>query len=85
MEERNVRPTRIGIVVSNKMQGTIVVACKQRKQHPVLKKFMNFTKKYAVDDPKGEAGVGDTVEIMETRHISKTKYNRLVGIIEKAK
>ncbi len=85
MEERNQRKVREGIVVSDKMEKTIVVAVHDKIKHPIYKKTMNKTKKYKVHDEKNEAGIGDVVEIEETRPLSKDKYFRLVRIVEKAK
>ncbi len=85
MEERNHRKERVGLVVSDKMQKSIVVAIKDREQHPLYGKFVKKTKKFHVHDENNEAHVGDTVEIMETRPLSKTKRWRLVRIVEKAK
>ena len=83
--ERNLRKTRVGVVVSDKMDKTIVVAVKDRVQHPLYKKIMKRTVKFKAHDEKNECGVGDRVEIMETRPISADKRWRLVQIIEKAK
>ena len=83
--ERNLRKTRVGVVVSDKMDKTIVVAVKDSVQHPLYKKIMKRTVKYKAHDEKNECGVGDRVEIMETRPISADKRWRLVQIIEKAK
>ena len=85
MEERNHRKERIGIVVSDKMQKSIVVAILDREQHPLYGKFVKKTKKFHVHDENNEAHVGDTVHIMETRPLSKTKRWRLVEIVERAK
>ena len=85
METRNLRKTRTGVVISNKMDKTIVIASKFKEKHPMYGKFVQKTKKYHVHDEKNEAQVGDTVQIMETRPLSKTKRWRLVQIIEKAK
>lgn len=85
MEERNHRKERIGVVVSDKMQKSIVVAIKDREQHPLYGKFVKKTKKFHAHDENNEAHVGDTVRIMETRPLSKTKRWRLVEIVEKAK
>ena len=85
METRNLRKTRQGVVVSNKMEKTIVVAAKFKEKHPIYGKFVQKTKKYHVHDEKNEANIGDTVLIMETRPLSKTKRWRLVQIVEKAK
>ena len=83
--ERNLRKTRVGIVVSDKMDKTIVVAVKDSVQHPLYKKILKRTKKFKAHDENNEAGIGDRVEIMETRKISKEVNWRLVKIIEKAK
>ena len=85
MEERNLRKTRVGVVVSDKMDKTIVVAVKDSVQHPLYKKILKRTKKFKAHDENNEAGIGDRVEIMETRKISKEVNWRLVKIIEKAK
>jgi small subunit ribosomal protein S17 len=85
MEERNSRKERVGKVVSNKMQKSISVAMNRKVKHPIYGKFMNKTTKFMAHDEKNEAGVGDTVRIMETRPLSKNKRWRLVEIIEKAK
>ena len=83
--ERNLRKTRVGVVVSDKMDKTIVVAVKDSVQHPMYKKILKRTKKFKAHDENNEAGIGDRVEIMETRKISKQVNWRLVKIIEKAK
>ena len=83
--ERNLRKTRVGVVVSDKMDKTIVVAVKDSVQHPLYKKIMKRTVEFKAHDEKNECGVGDRVEIMETRPISADKRWRLVQIIEKAK
>ena len=83
--ERNLRKTRVGVVVSDKMDKTIVVAVKDSVQHPLYKKIMKRTVKFKAHDEKNECGVGDRVEIMETRPIRADKRWRLVQIIEKAK
>ena len=83
--ERNLRKERIGIVVSDKMDKTIVVASEVREKHPLYGKFVKRTTKFVAHDDKNECGVGDTVRIMETRPLSKTKNWRLVEIVEKAK
>ena len=82
---RNERKVRVGVVVSDKMDKTVVVAVHDKIKHPIYKKTMNKTKKYKVHDENNEAGVGDRVEIEETRPLSKDKYFRLVLIVEKAK
>ena len=83
--ERNLRKTRVGVVTSDKMDKTIVVAVKDSVQHPLYKKIMKRTKKFKAHDENNEAGIGDRVEIMETRKLSKDVNWRLVKIIEKAK
>ena len=87
MEEKRIssRKTRVGKVVSDKMDKTIVVAVKDSVQHPLYKKILKRTKKFKAHDENNEAGIGDRVEIMETRKISKEVNWRLVKIIEKAK
>lgn len=85
METRHFRKSRQGVVVSDKMQKTIVVAAKFKEMHPIYGKFVQKTKKYHVHDENNEANIGDIVLIMETRPLSKTKRWRLVQIIEKAK
>ena len=83
--ERNNRKTRVGIVTSDKMEKTIVVAIKTKVRHPLYGKTMNRTVKYKVHDENNEAQFNDTVMIMETRPLSKDKRWRLVEIVEKAK
>jgi small subunit ribosomal protein S17 len=83
--ERNFRKERIGKVVSNKMQKTITVTVDRKVKHPIYGKFVNKTTKFKAHDEKNEAGIGDTVRIMETRPLSKDKRWRLVEIVEKAK
>ena len=85
MEARNLRKERTGVVVSNKMEKPIVVAAKFKEKHPIYGKFVSKTMKYHAHDEKNECNVGDTVQIMETRPLSKTKRWRLVEIIERAK
>ncbi|WP_294485831.1 30S ribosomal protein S17 [uncultured Ruminococcus sp.] len=85
MSERNLRKTRVGTVVSNKMDKTIVVAIKDNIQHPLYKKIIKKTVKLKVHDENNECSIGDTVKVMETRPLSKDKRWRLVNIIEKAK
>lgn len=82
---RNLRKERIGKVVSNKMTKSITIAINRKVKHPIYGKFMNKTTKFMAHDEKNEAGIGDTVRIMETRPLSKNKRWRLVEIIEKAK
>ncbi|MBQ1259696.1 MAG: 30S ribosomal protein S17 [Clostridia bacterium] len=85
MTERNLRKTRVGKVVSDKMAKTIVVAIEDNVKHPTYGKIIKRTLKVHAHDENNECGIGDTVEIMETRPLSKTKRWRLVEIIEKAK
>ncbi len=85
MEERNLRKTRVGVVVSNKMDKTIVVAVKDSVKHPLYKKILKRTVKFKAHDENNECHEGDRVEIMETRPLSAQKHWRLVRIIEKAK
>jgi small subunit ribosomal protein S17 len=83
--KRNLRKERIGEVVSSKMNKTIVIAVKTKMKHPMYGKFVNKTSKFYAHDEENTCGVGDTVRIMETRPLSKTKKWRLVEIIERAK
>ena len=85
MKTRNLRKERIGVVFSNKMDKSITVAVKWKEKHPLYGKFVNKTRKYHVHDEKNECNIGDTVRIMETRPLSKTKRWRIVQIIERAK
>jgi len=85
MENRNLRKERVGIVTSNKMDKSIVVAIKRKVKHPIYGKFLNKTTKLTAHDSDNTCNVGDTVKIMETRPLSKTKSWRLVEIIERAK
>lgn len=85
METRNLRKTRSGTVVSDKMEKTIVVAVKDSVRHPLYKKIIKRTVKFKAHDENNECKIGDRVTIMETRPISKDKRWRLVKIIEKAK
>ncbi len=83
--ERNLRKERTGVVVSDKMDKTIIVAVERKEKHPLYGKFVKKTTKFVAQDDKNECGIGDTVRIMETRPLSKTKNWRLVEIVEKAK
>ena len=85
METRNLRKERTGVVTSNKMDKSITVAIKWKEKHPIYGKFVNKTKKYHAHDENNECNIGDTVKIMETLPLSKTKRWRLVQIIERAK
>ena len=85
METRNLRKERIGVVFSNKMDKTITVTVKWKEKNPIYGKFVNKTKKFHAHDEKNDCNIGDTVRIMETRPLSKTKRWRVVEIIERAK
>lgn len=85
MENRNLRKERIGVVTSSKMEKSIVVSEVKRVKHPMYGKFVLKTKKYVAHDEKNDCNEGDTVKIMETRPLSKTKCWRLVEILERAK
>lgn len=85
MQERNLRKTRVGKVVSDKMDKTIVVAIEDNVKHPLYKKIVKRTVRFKAHDEKNECRIGDRVEIMETRPLSKDKRWRLVSIIERAK
>ena len=84
-EVRGMRKTRVGVVVSDKMDKTITIAVKYRVRHPLYGKIMNRTSKIKAHDEENQCGIGDTVKIMETRPLSRDKRWRLVEIIEKAK
>jgi small subunit ribosomal protein S17 len=83
--ERNTRRERVGVVVSNKMEKSIVVAVKRKVKHPIYGKFVNKTTKFVAHDIDNTCNIGDTVKIMETRPLSKTKNWRLIEIVERAK
>lgn len=85
MEKRNLRKERTGVVSSNKMEKSIVVSEVKRVKHAMYGKFVLSTKKYVAHDEKNDCNIGDTVRIMETRPISKSKRWRLVEILERAK
>jgi small subunit ribosomal protein S17 len=85
VSERNLRKTRVGKVVSDKMDKTIVVAIEDNVQHPLYKKIIKRTYKLKAHDENNECGIGDKVEVMETRPLSKDKRWRLVRVLEKAK
>ena len=85
MAERGIRTTKVGTVVSDKMDKTIVVAIKTKERHPLYGKMINHTVKFKAHDEENACGIGDTVKIMETRPLSKDKRWRLIEIIEKAK
>lgn len=84
-EERALRKTRVGLVISDKMDKTVVVAIEDNVKHPLYGKIVKRTLKLHAQDDKNECGVGDKVKLMETRPLSKTKRWRVVEIIEKAK
>ena len=84
-EVRGMRKTRTGVVVSDKMDKTLVVEIRTRVRHPLYGKIMNRTERFKAHDENNDCGIGDTVRIMETRPLSKDKRWRLVEIIEKAK
>ena len=83
--KRNLRKERIGVVVSNKMEKSIVVEIERREKHPIYEKFIKKTNRFMAHDEKNDCNIGDTVRIMETRPLSKRKCWRLVEIIERAK
>ncbi len=83
--ERKLRKERIGVVVSNKMDKSIVVRIERKEKHPIYGKFVKKTSKFTAHDEKNDCGIGDTVKILETRPLSKNKCWRLVEIIERAK
>lgn len=85
METRNLRKERIGVVVSNKMDKTIIIAVKRKVKHPIYHKFLNKTSKFYAHDEQNTCNIGDTVRIMETRPLSKSKNWRLVEVIERVK
>ncbi len=85
MEERNLRKERVGLVVSDKMDKTVVVAITDKKKHPLYKKTITYTKRFKAHDEANECRVGDKVRIVETRKLSKDKNWRVAEIIEKAK
>jgi small subunit ribosomal protein S17 len=85
MEKRNLRKERIGIVTSDKMDKSIVVSVERKVKHPKYGKFVKKTTKFVAHDEKNDCNIGDTVRIMETRPLSKTKNWRLVEVVERAK
>lgn len=85
MEDRNLRKERVGLVVSNKMDKSIVITVERKVKHPIYGKFVKATSKFMAHDEKNDCNIGDTVKIMETRPMSKSKNWRLVEIIERAK
>ena len=84
-EQRGIRKERVGVVVSDKMDKTIVVEIRTRVKHPLYGKIMNRSTRFKAHDENNECGIGDTVRVMETRPLSKDKNWRLVEIVEKAK
>ena len=85
VQKRNLRKERTGVVTSNKMNKTIVVSVERKMKHPIYGKFIKKTNKFMAHDEKEECAIGDTVRIMETRPLSKSKRWRLVEVLEKAK
>ncbi|TXB67343.1 30S ribosomal protein S17 [Vicingus serpentipes] len=85
MENRNLRKERVGLVVSNKMDKSIVITVERKVKHPIYGKFVKATSKFMAHDEKNDCNIGDTVKIMEIRPMSKNKCWRLVEIIERAK
>ena len=85
METRNVRKEKVGVIFSNKMEKSVTVAVKWKEKHPMYGKFVNRTKKFHAHDESNNCNIGDTVRIMETRPLSKTKRWRVVEILERAK
>ncbi len=85
MEKRNLRKERIGLVVSNKMEKSIVVTVNRKIKHPIYGKFVNKTSKFVAHDEENNCNIGDLVKIMETRPLSKNKAWRLVEVIERVK
>ena len=85
MEKRNLRKERIGVVTSDKMDKSIVVSVERKVKHPKYGKFVKKTKKFVAHDETNDCNIGDTVKIMETRPLSKTKNWRLVEVLEKVK
>ena len=85
MPERNLRKTKLGVVSSNKMDKTITVSVERKVKHPLYGKFVKKSTKFHAHDEKNECSIGDTVKIMESRPLSKTKRWRLVEVVEKVK
>ena len=85
METRNLRKEKVGVIFSNKMDKSVTVAVKWKEKHPMYGKFVNRTKKFHAHDESNDCKIGDTVRVMETRPLSKTKRWRLVEILERAK
>ena len=85
METRNLRKEKVGVIFSNKMEKSVTVAVKWKEKHPMYGKFVNRTKKFHAHDESNDCKIGDTVRVMETRPLSKTKRWRVVEILERAK
>lgn len=85
MEKRNLRKERIGLVVSNKMEKSIIVTVNRKIKHPIYGKYVNKTSKFVAHDEENSCNIGDLVKIMETRPLSKNKVWRLVEVIERVK
>lgn len=85
METRNLRKEKVGVIFSNKMEKSVTVAVKWKEKHPMYGKFVNRTKKFHAHDESNDCNIGDTVRIMETRPLSKTKRWRVIEILERAK
>jgi small subunit ribosomal protein S17 len=85
METRNLRKEKVGVIFSNKMDKSVTVAVKWKEKHPMYGKFVNRTKKFHAHDESNDCKIGDTVRVMETRPLSKTKRWRVVEILERAK
>lgn len=85
LSERNLRKTRVGVVLSNKMDKSIVIGIEKKVAHPLYKKYFKKTKKYMAHDENNQCGIGDIVKIMETRPLSKNKNWRVIEIVAKAK
>jgi small subunit ribosomal protein S17 len=85
MENRNLRKERVGLVMSNKMDKSVVISVERKVKHPIYGKFVKATTKFMAHDEKNDCNIGDTVKIMETKPMSKNKCWRLVEIIERAK
>ena len=85
METRNLRKEKVGVIFSNKMEKSVTVAVKWKEKHPMYGKFVNRTKKFHAHDESNNCNIGDTVRIMETRPLSKTKRWRVIEILERAK
>lgn len=85
METRGLRKTKVGVVIKNKMEKSIVIAIERKVAHPIYKKYFKKTTKLMAHDENNECGIGDVVKVMETRPLSKNKKWRFVEVVEKAK